>query len=168
MPTFIEIEPGQFGRSPFQIGTDWMLITAEKDGKANTMTAAWGGLGFIWERNAAFIVIRPQRYTKEFVDGTDTFSLSFFDSGYKKMLGYMGTASGRNEDKIKKAGLTLLHDGATPYFEQADAAIICKKLYAQEMRADCFISKDMNEKWYPDGDLHTLYIAEVIRILVKA
>ena len=169
MSRFIEIGPAQFEKSPFKlIGKDWMLIAAEMGGKANAMTAAWGGLGFMWERNVVFTVIRPQRYTKGLVDGANTFSLTFFDESFKKMLGYMGTASGRDEDKIGKSGLTLLHSGDTPYFEEAGAAIICKKLYAQEMRPDCFLDQGFNEKFYPENDHHTLYVAEVAKLLVKA
>ena len=66
-----------------------MLITAEKDGKANTMTAGWGGLGVMWGKDVAFIVIRESRFTKEFVDGSEHFSLTFFGEGYKKELGYL-------------------------------------------------------------------------------
>jgi hypothetical protein len=80
-----EIKPELIEQNPFKlIGQDWMLITAEKDGKVNTMTASWGGFGVMWAKNVAYIVMRPQRYTKEFVDNSDTFSLTFFDSSYKK------------------------------------------------------------------------------------
>jgi flavin reductase (DIM6/NTAB) family NADH-FMN oxidoreductase RutF len=100
----------QFKCNPFSmIGEDWMLITAEHNGQTNTMTASWGGLGFMWGKNVAFIVIRPQRYTKEFIDATDTFSLCFFEKQYKKILGYLGSISGRDEDKITKSGLNITH-----------------------------------------------------------
>ena len=74
MNIFKEIKPEELDKSPFQlIGKDWMLITAEKDNKINTMTASWGGFGVLWGKNVAFYFIRPQRYTKEFVDNSDTF-----------------------------------------------------------------------------------------------
>ena len=70
--SFKEIKPEELQKNPFQmIGKEWLLVTAEKDGKANTMTASWGGVGVMWGRNVAFIVIRPQRYTKEFIDASD-------------------------------------------------------------------------------------------------
>ena len=91
---------------PFEkIGSQWMLISAEKDGKVNTMTASWGGVGVLWGKNVVTVYIRPQRYTKEFVDANDTFTLSFFDGNYMKELGYLGKVSGRDEDKIAKSGL---------------------------------------------------------------
>lgn len=168
MTTFSEIKPEEFDHSPFKlIGKDWMLITAEKEGKLNTMTASWGGFGVMWAKNVAYIVIRPQRYTKEFIDASDTFSLTFFDESFRKTLSYLGTKSGRDEDKIEKSNLTVHHTDTVPYFEEANIAILCKKLYAQEYKPECFVAQELNEQWYPDVDHHTLYIAEVTKILVK-
>ena len=168
MSKFKEIKADQFEQSPFKlIGKDWMLITSEKDGKVNTMTASWGGFGVMWGKNVAYIVLRPQRYTKEFVDHSNTFSLSFFDDTYKKQLGYLGSVSGRDEDKIEKSKLTVLHTDDTPYFEEANMTVLCQKLYAQRLKPEYFIEQELDEKWYPDHDYHTLYIAEVAKILVK-
>jgi len=168
MSTFKEIKPEELNKSPFKlIGSDWMLITAEKDGKVNTMTASWGGLGVLWGKNVAYIVLRPQRYTKEFVDNSETFSLTFFDDSYKKKLSYLGSVSGRDEDKIGKSGLTVVHDNNTPYFEEGNLIILCKKLYAQSLKPECFIADELDSMWYPQKDYHTLYVAEVTKILVK-
>ena len=149
------------------IGQDWMLVTAQKDGKANTMTASWGGLGVMWGKNVAYIVLRPQRYTKEFVDAGETFSLSVLDEEYRKTLSYLGTVSGRDEDKITKASLTVEHADGTPYFGEANTVLVCRKLYAQNYDPACFIDKSCDEKWYPDKDYHTMYIAEVEKVLVR-
>ena len=163
-----EIQPEQFDKNAFQmIGKDWMLVTAEKDGKVNTMTASWGGAGVMWGKNVAFVVIRPQRYTKEFIDASDTFSLSILDNSYRKTLNYLGTVSGRDEDKIQKSGLTVEHSGNTPYFKEAKTVLLLKKLYHQEMSPDCFIDKSLIEKWYPNADYHTLYVAEIEKILIQ-
>ena len=168
MSKFTEIKPEELNQNPFQlIGKDWMLITSEKDNKTNTMTASWGGFGVMWGKNVAYIVLRPQRYTKEFVDNTDSFSLTFFDEGFKKQLGYLGSVSGRDEDKISKCNLTIQHSSHTPYFEEGDLAVICKKLYAQDFKPECFIASELDNKWYPEKDYHTLYIAEVEKVLIK-
>ena len=168
MSNFIEIQPENFDQSPFKlIGKDWMLVTAEYSEKVNTMTASWGGFGVMWFKNVAYIVIRPQRYTKEFIDNSDNFSLTFFDESFKKYLNYLGTVSGRDEDKIKKLNLTVSYIDKTPDFEEANMVILCKKLYAQEFNPECFIDKKLNEKCYPNKDHHTLYIAEVTKILIK-
>ncbi len=168
MDQFKEISAAQFEVNPFlKIGKEWMLVTAEKDGKVNTMTASWGGLGIMWGKNVAFIVIRPQRYTKEFIDNSSTFSLSFYDEKYRKTLGYLGTISGRDEDKVTKSGLTVAHANATPYFEEANTVLVCKKLFAQPYVEGCFLNSDIPDEMYPDKDYHTLYISEITQILIK-
>ena len=132
MSNLREISPKDLNESAFNlIGNEWMLITAAKDGQVNAMTASWGGFGVMWNKNVVYIVLRPQRYTKEFVDASSTFSLTFFHESYKKDLGYLGTVSGRDEDKISKTNLTINYIEDTPAFEEARLTIICKKLYAQ-------------------------------------
>lgn len=168
MTHFKELNVNEFQKSPFKlIGDDWMLVTAEHQDKANTMTASWGGLGIMWGKSAAFVFIRPQRYTKTFIDQSDEFSLSFFDNTFKKTLNYLGSTSGRDEDKIAKSNLTLVHADNIPYFEEANIVILCKKLYVQEFQPEYILDSQINEKWYPDKDYHTMYIAEVKKILGK-
>jgi flavin reductase (DIM6/NTAB) family NADH-FMN oxidoreductase RutF len=169
-----------------EIGEQWMLITAAKpDGSVNAMTAAWGGVGHIWQRPAAFVFIRPQRYTKTFVEASSTFSLSFFDSSYRDALNFMGNVSGYDDaEKVAHSGLALAfhetevvhgeHGGCierTPYFDEARLVLICERCYQQDMRAECFLDKASLEQWYgkagDENDLHTLYIAGIQHVLVK-
>lgn len=163
-----ELNPKELNDNPFTlIGNEWFLVTAEKAGKCNTMTVSWGGLGVMWGKDVAFIVIRPQRYTKEFIDGSDTLSLSVLPDGHKKDYSYLGTVSGRDEDKISKTELTIAHDGDTPYFEDARLVLICKKLFSQPYTPDAFLDKELLQKWYPDSDYHVLYICEIKKVLVN-
>lgn len=157
------------------IGQEWMLITAGNQEKGyNTMTAAWGHLGSIWSLPGrkghlptAVIYVRPQRYTKEFVDREDRFTLTFFDESWKKQLGYLGTVSGRDEDKIAKAGLTPVFGDGTTWFEEAKLVLVCRKLYQQELCSEGFVDKDVLENNYPKRDLHTMYIGEIEKVLVN-
>ena len=167
MNTFENIPVESLEINPFErIGKNWMLITAKKGDQVNTMTASWGGLGTMWNKNVAFIVVRPQRYTKEFIDASSTFSLSFFDKKYVKELAYCGKFSGRDENKIEKCNFTVGEEKNTPYIEQANLVMICKKIFVQPYTADSFLDshiKKLNKK----KDFHTLYIAEIESILKK-
>ncbi len=165
---FIEIAPYDIEKNTFtQIGKDSMLVTAKKDDSVNTMTASWGGLGVMWNKNVAYVVIRPQRYTKEFVDSSDYFSLTFFDKEFKDKLIYLGTVSGRDEDKISKCQLTTSYENNIPYFEEANLVLLCKKLFASDYKEENFIDKEIMSKNYPNKDYHTLYIAEITKVLKK-
>lgn len=155
--------------NPFEkIGKDWMLVTAGNEEKANTMTASWGGMGVMWGKNAAFIVVRQSRYTKEFIDKEDAFSLSFLDGKYRSLMKFLGSISGRNEDKMKAAGVELNYINGVPYVDKANLVLICKVMSATELKKDDFIDMGIDEQWYPDGeDYHTLYIAEITDFLVR-
>lgn len=168
MSNFIQIRADELNKNSFEmIGKDWMLISAEKEGKVNTMTASWGGLGVIWNKNVVTVYIRPQRYTKEFIDNSDTFSVSVLGNEYRKELSYLGTISGRNENKIEKVGLTVIEDNNTPYFKESNIVIICRKLYAQDLKADGFVDSSLINKNYIEGDFHTMYIGEIEKVLIK-
>ncbi len=153
--------------NPFTaIGRDWMLITAEKDGKINTMTASWGMLGVLWNKPVAQIFIRPQRYTKEFVDHNDLFTLSFF-SGHKQALSILGTKSGRDCDKIAEAGLHPISVDGQPGFEEARMTLVCKKLYTDILEPQHFLDPAIAQANYPESDYHTAYIAQILNVWVQ-
>lgn len=166
MNVFKEISPEAIRKNTFQmIGKEWMLIASGDQNKSNAMTASWGGFGVMYGKNVVFVVVRPQRYTKEFIDREDEFSLNFFEKEYKKTLKYMGSTSGRNEDKIEKSGLTLEFSDNTPYFNEARHVLICKKLFAQPLEGESIIDKKLDKSWYSSKDYHTLYIAEITKAL---
>lgn len=153
--------------NPFtRIGKDWMLITAGTKEKANTMTASWGGLGIMWGKNVAYIFVRNSRYTKEFIDANDTFSLTFFE-GKREALSYLGTASGREVDKIAKVGFHVNYNDDTPFIDEGNLVFICKKLSATRMTADQFLDQKLADTFYKDGDMHTMYIGEITQILTR-
>lgn len=168
MDSFKEMNVKDFIVNPFEkIGNEWMLITATDGIKTNAMTASWGGLGVMWGKNISFVVVRPQRYTKEFIDKSEKFSLCFFDESYKKTLGYLGRVSGRDEDKIKNSGLTVLDFNGVSVFKEASMVLICKKLYRQNIDPECFIDSSLDCAWYPNKDYHDLYFSEIEKILIK-
>lgn len=164
----INVEELQF--NPFsKIGKQWMLITAGTKDKFNTMTASWGGVGVNWGKNVVTTYIRPQRYTKEFVDANDIFTISFYKEEYRKALNICGSISGRDEDKVAKAGLTPYFVDDTVAFAEAEMILVCKKLYQTVLEPEGFLdnAKELDGKWYPQKDYHTMYISEVLRVLIK-
>lgn len=168
MNEFRRIKPEELSVNAFStIGKDWLLVTAEVDDRVNTMTASWGGFGVMWHKDVAFIFIRPQRYTKEFVDGSSGLSLCVLEDGFRRELSYLGTVSGRDEPKIAKAGLVVCHEDGVPYFEQSRLVMICRKLFSQQLDPRCFVDKELDQKIYPDKDYHFMYVCEVERVLVR-
>ena len=144
-----------------------MLITAGNKESHNTMTASWGGVGELWGRYVSTIYIRPQRYTLEFVEREDCYSLCFFDESYRPALNFCGSKSGRDYDKDKETGLTPCFDQAAPYYQQARLVFFCRKLYRQDMAEDSFLDKEVLAKNYPQNDLHRMFIGEIVKVLER-
>lgn len=164
--SFKEVMPEVLGDNPFKlIGKDWMLITAEKAGTVNTMTASWGGLGVLWERKVAFCFIRPTRYTYQFVDSSPNFSLCFFEEKHRKALTFCGSHSGRDRDKIREAGLTPVREGDFVYFAEARLVLACTKLYYQDITPERFLDEKINDM-YPQKDYHRMFVGEIRKCLI--
>lgn len=162
------IDPKQLDKNVFSaIGDQWMLITAGTPEHCNTMTASWGGLGVIWNIPSATCYIRPQRYTKEFVDREDYFTLSFFGEEHRKSLQLCGSRSGREIDKVKECGFTVkAAECGAPYFEEAELVLVCRKWFVQPMDPDN-MPQEIKDKFYPQKDYHVMYIGEIVEVLVK-
>lgn len=166
---FVEIQPQDLQFNPFEmIGSDWMLVTAGNDSAWNTMTASWGQMGTLWNQPVATIFVRPQRYTKEFIDQTDDFTLSFYGEQWHDALQTCGTVSGRDTDKALATGLTPMQVDGSMAFEQAELVVVCHKLYAQELEESGFVVPELMEENYPQKDLHTMYIGRIDHMYLAA
>ena len=156
-----------------KIAKEWMLVTAGNEQTGiNTMTASWGHLGAMWGQGGglptAVTYLRPQRYTKEFVDREEFYTVSFFPEEYKKDLGYLGSVSGRDEaDKLSKTGLTPVFVDGAPCFAEASLTFICRKLYHAPIVTEGFVDRSILPQHYAANDLHEMYIGEIVKALVQ-
>ncbi len=164
-----EISPFDLPDNFFKaIADEWMLVTAvNKNGDVNTMTASWGGFGYMWARPVGLCVIRPQRYTNEFVKEADIITLSFLEDGHRDALKLCGTVSGRDRDKITEAGLKVVKENDYAYFEQARLVVIGKKIYVDKFKEECFLDRSIIDEKYPKRDYHDVYVLEIEKVIVK-
>lgn len=147
------------------IANKWMLITAGTKEKHNTMTASWGGIGHLWNKDVAYIFIRPQRYTFDFVEQNDFFSLSFFEEKYRYVLKLCGTKSGREIDKMK-LDITPVVENENIFYNEAEIVMLCKKIYYQDIDPRNFLDNSIHKN-YPLKDYHRMYIGEIYKTLKK-
>lgn len=165
MKQFKDINPAELKDNPFSIINDeWMLVTAGNKDKFNTMTASWGGVGVLWFKNVTFVFVRPGRYTYEFMEKEDYYTLSFLGDEHRDILTYCGQNSGRNVDKVKETGLTPVFDKNSVYFEESRLVMVCKKLYFQDIDPKNFLAEFINDK-YPLKDYHRMYVGEIVSLL---
>lgn len=167
MAVFSEIKPEKIRDNLFDlIGRQWMLVTAGTPEKFNTMTASWGGAGILWGKPVAFSFIRPQRYTFEFMEKCDRYTLSFYDEGYRDALNFCGSHSGRDTDKVAATGLTPAFDGGAVYFDEAKLVLVCRKLYRQDLDPAAFLDPACMDS-YTGGDFHRVYVGGIEKVLAK-
>ena len=162
---FMELSP-----KVFQLfGTQTPLLTAGDKNRCNTMTIGWAQLGTLWAKPVCTVYVRPERHTYGFMESHDYFALSFLPAEEKKTLTFCGTKSGRDVDKIKECGLTVAYGaGDAPYFEEAELVLVCRKLYAQELSADCVLDGGPIDRFYgAHGNWHKSYVAEVVEVYTK-
>ena len=169
MHTFQPYPIDMLNMNPFtKIGKEWALISAGDKNKCNTMTVSWGGVGVLWGKNVVYIFIRDSRYTKEFIDNGEFFSMSFFDEKYRDALSYCGKESGRNvDDKFKGAGLTPAFRHNIPYPDEANLVLLCHKMAAVPITEDTFVDPQIMPKWYSDNDMHVMYVGEIIETVAR-
>ena len=128
------------------------------------MTISWGGLGTLWNRPVATVYVKPVRYTHSFLDTNDYFTVSFYGEEHKKALGVLGSLSGRDGDKVAKAGFTPVKAGESTTIAQAKLTLLCKKIYRQDMITDT-MPQFAVDTYYTDEAPHTIFIGEVVDII---
>lgn len=167
--SFKKLDVKDFTLNPITtISDEWMLLSAGNEANGyNTMTVSWGHLGAIWGSGlpTAVVYVRPQRYTKEFMDKEEFFTLSVLGQEFKKQLAYLGSHSGRDEDKIKETGLTPAFNHNTVYFDEAEMVLVCRKLYHAPLVEEGFVDKSIIDESYPNRDFHEMYVGEIVEIL---
>ncbi len=169
MNHFTEISPVDIHHNPFQlVGRDWMLITAGTIDSFNTMTASWGTLGHLWERDVAICFVRPQRHTYGFMERGGVYTLSFYEEAWRPALDYCGSHSGREVDKARETGLVPFETpGGAVAFEQARLVLECRKLYAGDIREDNFLDPALVDEVYGRRDFHRFYVGQITRVLTR-
>lgn len=155
------------------IAKEWMLLTAgNQDRGYNTMTVSWGHLGSLWGHGGGMptsvVFVRPQRYTREFMDREDYYTLTVFPDGYKKQLSYLGSHSGRDEDKVAAMGLSPVFDENSTWFAEAKLVLVCRKLYKAPLVEEGFLDPTIVEDCYPQRDFHQMYVGEIVKAYVSS
>ena len=164
--TFKELNENMISR----IGSDWMLITSGDEKSFNMMTASWGGVGVLWNRPVVFAFIRSERYTREFIDAKNEFTITFLGPEHRKAHSICGSKSGREIDKVAATGLTpLFTEAGNPVFEEARLTLECKVVYKSEIEEAKFLDPTVFPRWYDEknGNAHIVYIAEILNAWEK-
>ena len=149
------------------IASDWALLTAGNENGFNTMTVSWGSVGELWGKDMATVYVRPQRYTKKYIDSNEYFTLTFYNDDDKNILSFCGSHSGKDVDKVKETGLVPIFDEKAPYIKQAKLVLICKKMAVSRFKQEDFLDSSIMNN-YADNDFHEIYYGAIEKVLISA
>lgn len=153
---------------------DWMKETAAqlKRGaflmvNGNPMTIGWGQFGVLWGLDTFTVYVRQSRYTHELLHNTSTFTVSVpAPNSMKEALGFCGTRSGRDVDKMAHLNASLFpaRFGAQDGFGGCRYHIECRILFRTDLDEHLLADKALLSRYYADGDPHTMYIGEILGV----
>jgi flavin reductase (DIM6/NTAB) family NADH-FMN oxidoreductase RutF len=154
--------------APREFGRNLVAISVGDENKYNAMTAARGTIGYLWELPVVTIYVRHSRYSHDFLLDNKRFSISFFGGDKKKELLYIGTHSGRDEDKLAKCGIEVAFEDSIPYLKGAKLVLLCESIFEDEVTRDKFIDKKIDDKIYSSNlNYHTVYVGKILKTLVE-
>ena len=172
--SFVSIRPIDIKENPIKLfGEDWAIVAAGTPDDFNELTVSWGALGDAWWDNMpiAIVFVSATRYTQKYLEANDTFSINIFPPKFKKALAYIGSHSGKNEDKIAATGLqTEFTDSNTPIFPEARLIIECRKIYCHDLDRNKFSESligNYAQKKFQGVVPHTVYFGEIINCWEK-
>lgn len=162
-----EISIKELNVNPVTMFSDgWAILTAGSENDCNGMTVSWGAIGEIWGKPAMFVFVRPQRYTHDFCEKSDYFTISCFGGKEREALSFFGSKSGRDYDKFRETGLTAKADGDYVYCDEAELVFLCKKSAKTILQPENFFDKAIDD-CYKAKDYHDIYVGEIVKVLVK-
>ena len=165
--TFKEISINELNVNPVTMFSEgWAILTAGDKEAFNGMTVSWGAIGEIWGKASMFVFVRPQRFTHEFCENSEFFTVSCFAGKNREELSFFGKKSGRDYDKFKETGLTPTNDGDFVYCEEAEIVFLCRKTAKTILQPENFYDNSIAD-CYKAGDYHDIYVGEITKILVK-
>lgn len=150
--------------NPFTLfDKDWALLMAGNKDNFNSMTISWGGIGVLWKKNVTTVYVRQSRYTKEFMDNSNYYTVTFLKDDLKDKLSLLGTKSGRDIDKMNIDGLNLVDVENGFAYEESKLVFVCKKLFKNDLKESQFLVDGLFNECYSDPeDIHTMYIGEIV------
>ena len=151
-----------------------ILLTTKAADKVNTMTIGWGTIGIEWGRPIFVAYVRVGRHTRKMLDACGEFTINVpYGEVDAKILGFCGTKSGRDTDKIAEMGLELVESDfvSVPGFRQFPLTLECKVL-SQKLQNIPMLPETLRNRYYPTGingsdpgkneDFHIAYYGEIV------
>lgn len=158
-----DLQYNEYAKEAVEILSKGAFLTTSQNGVNNTMTIAWGSIGYIWQRPVFMVMVRPSRHTYQMIEASGEFTVSLPLKEMKEALAVCGSKSGRDCDKFTLAGLKTAKSRKleTPVIEGCGLHYECRVVFKQTMDP-ATLDPAITAQKYATGDLHTLYFGEIL------
>jgi len=140
-----------------------LLVGAKPDGSANVMTIGWGTIGIIWGRPIFTVLVRPSRYTYEFLEALPEFTVNVPTPELADTVQYCGSVSGRDHDKFAERGLTRVEarEVSVPVVGECAIHYECRIVHRNDVLPPQ-LADEVKYSAYSSGDYHRIYDGEIV------
>lgn len=144
------------------LGSNGAILMSGEPG--NPMTIGWATLGVVWGKTVLTVLVRPSRFSFALLESLPQFTVNVLDPDrFKRQLAFCGSHSGRDRDKLTECGFTTEESQRVrvPHLGEAQLVYECAVVHKTTV-VDADLAADIRGRYYPRGDLHRIYHAEVL------
>ena len=173
-----EINIFEYAGEIFKALPKGILLTSEAEDCINAMTIGWGSIGIEWGTPIFTAYVREGRFTTELLERTGEFTICVpygdkYEKEARKIIGMCGSQSGREVDKLAKAGAHLVDAEMIrpPAIKELPLTIECRVVFEQVQPIKKISYRF--KKFYPEGvdsshvganeDPHIAYYGEILK-----
>ena len=147
-------------------GGGLLLASTRRDGKSNVMTIGWATVGIIWGRPVAVVLVRPSRYTYEFIEDSKVFTINVPTPEMKKFVSLCGTSSGREVDKLAQVQTSMGQEIDCVTIDTCPLVYECRVAHWNDIQPDTLLPK-IRSGAYARGNFHRLYYGQILGTYIK-
>jgi flavin reductase (DIM6/NTAB) family NADH-FMN oxidoreductase RutF len=170
---FNEISPEDISDNVFTLmGKDFSVITAGNKEQYNSMVGSGGGMGFVFKKPGIWSIFQQSRYTLELILREQTYTISYFPDEYKKQLMFLGSKTGRGNNKMKEVELTSVKTpSGNITFKEARLIFECKLVQVTTPDFNDFYAQEakewINEMYKDPNEIRKYVFGEITHVWIK-
>ncbi|MBC7234934.1 MAG: flavin reductase family protein [Chloroflexi bacterium] len=140
-----------------------LLASTKANGQSNVMTIGWGSVGVMWARPVFVVMVRPSRYTYEFIEESQAFTVNVPSEAMRSFVGVCGTRSGRDLDKFAAYHVATTPGQMVPAVTIDDCPMVyeCRVAHFNDL-IPANLRRDIEEASYGGRDYHRFYYGEIL------
>jgi len=140
-----------------------LLVSTKRSGESNVMTIGWATIGVLWGKPAFVALVRPSRYTREFIEDSGLFTINVPTEEMRQAVRLCGARSGRELDKFAagKLSITMGQTVKAAAIDECPLVYECRVVHFNDV-IPANMDPTVEAAAYAGSDYHRLYYGEIV------